>query len=90
MLKILHCLDNRLTDGGKVVNVASRPPFTPRKINATHFCYRLSRLQGHIAAGRIKKTPWSETASELFRPSESRMSAKLVPTFAVRGGTWSA
>jgi hypothetical protein len=30
---------------------AGRPPFTPRKIPATHFCYWLSRPQGHIAAG---------------------------------------
>jgi hypothetical protein len=30
------------------------PPFTPRKIPDTHFCYRLSRLQGHSTAGRIK------------------------------------
>jgi hypothetical protein len=30
-----------------------RPPFTPRKIPGTHFCWRLSRPQGHSAAGRI-------------------------------------
>jgi hypothetical protein len=28
------------------------PP--PRKIPGTHFCYRLSRPQGHSAAGRIR------------------------------------
>jgi hypothetical protein len=32
-----------------------------------------------------KKPPWPESASELYRPSDSRLSAKLVPTFAVRG-----
>jgi hypothetical protein len=31
------------------------------------------------------KTPWSESASELYRPSDRRLSAKLVPTFADRG-----
>jgi hypothetical protein len=31
-----------------------------------------------------QKTPWSESASELYRSSDRRMSAKLVPTFAVR------
>jgi hypothetical protein len=31
------------------------------------------------------KTPWPESASELSRPSDRRLSAKLVPTFAVRG-----
>jgi hypothetical protein len=28
--------------------------FASRKIPGTHFCQRLSRLQGHIAAGRIR------------------------------------
>jgi hypothetical protein len=32
-----------------------------------------------------KKTPWSESASELYRPSDRRLSAKLVPTFADKG-----
>jgi hypothetical protein len=32
-----------------------------------------------------KKFPWSESASELYRPSDRRLSAKLVPTFADRG-----
>jgi hypothetical protein len=30
-------------------------------------------------------TPWSESASELYRPSDRRSSAKWVPTFADRG-----
>jgi hypothetical protein len=29
-------------------------------------------------------TPWSEPVSELYRPSNRRLSAKLVPTFAAR------
>jgi hypothetical protein len=33
-----HFLYNRLTDGGEVVNLKPRPPFTPRKIPGTHFC----------------------------------------------------
>jgi hypothetical protein len=32
-----------------------------------------------------KKTPWPESANELYRPSDRRLSAKLVPTFADRG-----
>jgi hypothetical protein len=32
-----------------------------------------------------KKTPWPESASELHRPSDRSLSAKLVPTFADRG-----
>jgi hypothetical protein len=33
---------------------------------------------------KYKQTPWSESASELYRPSHFRMSEKLVPTFADR------
>jgi hypothetical protein len=29
-------------------------PLPPRNIPGTHFCYRLSRPQGHSAAGRVK------------------------------------
>jgi hypothetical protein len=31
------------------------------------------------------KNPWPESASELYLPSDSRLSAKLMPTFADRG-----
>jgi hypothetical protein len=31
------------------------------------------------------KTPWPESASELYRQTDRRLSAKLVPTFADRG-----
>jgi hypothetical protein len=42
----------RLTDGGKVVSVGRFLP--PRKMPGTHFCQRMSRLQEHNAAGRMK------------------------------------
>jgi hypothetical protein len=32
-----------------------------------------------------KKTPWSESLSELYRPSYRRLSKKWLPTFADRG-----
>jgi hypothetical protein len=32
-----------------------------------------------------KQTPWLQSASELYRPSGRRLSAKLVPTFADGG-----
>jgi hypothetical protein len=42
MLRIPHCLDNRLIDGGKVVSPTHRPPSTPQKHyisgSDTHFC----------------------------------------------------
>jgi hypothetical protein len=45
---------NRLTDGREVVKLMRRPPLTPSKISGTHFYYRLSRPQGHTAAGMIR------------------------------------
>jgi hypothetical protein len=32
-----------------------------------------------------KQTPWLEFAGELYRPSDRRLWAKLVPTFVERG-----
>ena len=40
-------------DGGKVVSLTHRPPLPPGNTPGTHFCYRLSRPQGHSAIGRI-------------------------------------
>jgi hypothetical protein len=34
---------------------------------------------------QIKQTPWSESASELYWPSNHRLSGKLVPAFVDRG-----
>jgi hypothetical protein len=36
-------------------------------------------------ADGTKKTLWPESASELYRPSDRRLSARLMPTFADRG-----
>jgi hypothetical protein len=44
--RLPHFLDNRLTDGGEVVSLTRRPPFTPRKIPGTQLCYRLNRSPG--------------------------------------------
>jgi len=40
-------------DSGKIVSLTHRPPLPPGNAPGTHFCYRLSRLQGHSAIGRI-------------------------------------
>jgi hypothetical protein len=40
-------------DGGKVVSLTHRPPLPPGNTPGIHFCYRLSRPQGHSATGRI-------------------------------------
>jgi hypothetical protein len=33
----------------------------------------------------ILQTPWPESACELYKPSDRRLSAKLVPTFVDKG-----
>jgi hypothetical protein len=40
-------------DGGKVVSLTHQPPLPPGNTPGTHFCWRLSRPQGHSATGRI-------------------------------------
>jgi hypothetical protein len=62
--RLSHFLDSWLTDGGQVVSLMLRPPFTPRKIPDTHFCYKLSRPQRHSTAGRIR---WTENSNDLIR-----------------------
>jgi hypothetical protein len=48
---------------------------SPRKASGSpSLCSSLTR----------KKTPWFESASELYRPSDNRLSAKLVPSSADR------
>jgi hypothetical protein len=38
-----------------------------------------------VVVHKQNKTPWSESSSELYRQSDSRLSGKLVLTFADRG-----
>jgi hypothetical protein len=63
MLRIPHCLDNRLTVGGNVVRPTHQPHFTPQKhdfyASGTHLCYRLSEPQGLVRSevlGHLKKS----------------------------------
>jgi hypothetical protein len=39
---------------------------------------------------KTKQTPWLESESELYQPSDRRLSAKLVPTLVDTGVAWSA
>jgi hypothetical protein len=52
--RLSHPPDNQLTDGGEGVSLTRRPRPTPSKIAGTHFCYRLSRPQGHRSARGIR------------------------------------
>jgi hypothetical protein len=75
MLRIPHCLDNRLIDGGKVVGPKNLPQFTPQKryyfnVSGTHFCLRLSKPQGLVrleGLGKFKKITSSGIESVTFR-----------------------
>jgi hypothetical protein len=53
MLRILHCLESQLTDGGEVVSLM-HCALSPEISSGTHFCYRLSKPQGHGVTGRIR------------------------------------
>jgi hypothetical protein len=77
--RIPRFLDNRLTDGGKVVNLKRRPPFTPWKVPGTHFCWRLSRPQVHSAAGRIRSI--GETNDLIGNRTRNFPACNIVPHF---------
>jgi hypothetical protein len=46
--------------------------------------YHFQHILEYVQTNK-KQTPWSESASELYRLSDRRLPAKLVPTFADRG-----
>jgi hypothetical protein len=46
---------------------------------------RCVRPTTSVPSKQRKKTPWPESVSEIYRPSDSPLSAKLKPTFADRG-----
>jgi hypothetical protein len=60
MLRIPHCLDSQLTDGGKVVSPTHQLYLTPQKhfsASGIHFCQRLSKPQGLVrpeGLGKLK------------------------------------
>jgi hypothetical protein len=62
MLRITHCIDNRLIHGGKVVSPTHRPRSTHQKhslsASGTHFCWRLCKTKGLVrpeGLGKLKK-----------------------------------
>jgi hypothetical protein len=52
MSRLSHFLDNRLTDGGEVVSLMRRPPFTPRKIRDSVTDNSVLSLVPNISDGR--------------------------------------
>jgi hypothetical protein len=59
MLKIPHCLDNRLTDGGKAISFTQRPLSISQKhyfsASGTNFGYRLSKQQDLVLTEELGK-----------------------------------
>jgi hypothetical protein len=55
-------------------------PRSWRIIQVIHSQQSASKIN-HTQNNVLKKTPWPQSASELDRPSDRRLSAKLVPTF---------
>jgi hypothetical protein len=49
-----YCLDNRLTDGGEVVSLTRRPPFTPKEDSWYSYLLEAESIEDHSAAGRIR------------------------------------
>jgi hypothetical protein len=74
--RLPYFLDNQLTDVGEVVSPTRRPPFTPRKIPGTHFCSRLSRPQGHSAAGRVRSI---EKSNDIENRTRDVPACSIVP-----------
>jgi hypothetical protein len=77
--RVVRCLDNQLTDGGKVVSPMHQPRFTPQKhyyfsAPGTRFCYRLSKLQGLARLEGLGKVKNSMTSLGL-QPATFRLVA---------------
>jgi hypothetical protein len=69
-----HFLDTRLTDGDEV-SLTRRPPFTPRNITGTHFCWRLSLAHSHSAIRKIKSI---EKSNDLIGNWTHKLSASSI------------
>jgi hypothetical protein len=58
---------------------------TSRTDKGQSFNETTGRMKSEWVSKKKKKTPWLESTSELYRPSDRRLSEKLVPTFVARG-----
>jgi hypothetical protein len=76
MLRSPHCLDNRLTDGGKVVSPTHPPHFTPQKHYYFYVSSTLSKSQGLVWPERFHKFKTSTKS-----PKRCPQGAHLLLTF---------
>jgi hypothetical protein len=80
MLRIPHCLDNRLTDGGKFVSPTHPLHFTPQKhyycyVSGTHFTSAALSHKGN----RYANIESSENFGFYFRYNDQRVVAEALP-----------
>jgi hypothetical protein len=61
-------------------DTCSKEEITQKEVSIAYI-----KLLPKHSSGENKKAPWSESASELYRPRDRSLSAKLVPTFTDRG-----
>jgi hypothetical protein len=52
--EFLNFVNNRLTDGGHVVSLERRSPFTPQEDSLYSFLLEVQPTPGHSSAGRIR------------------------------------
>jgi hypothetical protein len=74
----------RVTDpSGRISRFSRQEPLLFYQVAPQFLLTRLSAPRSRPVVGC--KTPWPESASELYRPSDRRLLAKLVSTFVNRG-----
>jgi hypothetical protein len=71
--------------GRSEVAVAGRRPYKETQKRISRWSYSIKFIFKGKETNKKKQAPWLESASELYRPSNRRLYAKLVPTFADRG-----
>jgi hypothetical protein len=88
--RLPHFLDSRLTDGGEVVSLTRRPPFTPSKIHSTHW-YDPRAIVRLEEFDQFK----NPTTSSGIKPATFRLDIMPQPTMLPHmpnsfssGGTW--
>jgi hypothetical protein len=82
MLRVPHCLDNRLTDSGKVVSPTHPPHFTPQK---DYNFYVSSELHASAALHAEEITPGTHWMGISVGPIAGRDGMKKKNLFSLLG-----
>jgi hypothetical protein len=82
---VTRCQDG--TSRGSILQLSFRAIYV--RLSRSKFNCYLRKINERMSTATtqylIKKTQWSESASELYLPSDRRLSAKRLTTFADRG-----